>query len=61
MAFIPKSSIVTTLTSIFFLTFEINKAIIDFRDFSDVLLCSIAIICLSIPFIKYTKSQQALT
>ena len=50
-----KSSDVISVVCMAFLAFEVLKAIIDFRDFNDVLLCTIAIISLIIPIIRYTK------
>jgi hypothetical protein len=59
LVLMSKKSIVISLVCIFFLTFEVNKAIIDFRDLSDVLLCVIAIFCLTIPIIKYYYSEKS--
>jgi hypothetical protein len=56
--FLPKSSIGISLVCIFFLTFEVNKAIIDFGDLGDVFLCVIAIFCLTIPIIKFTTKKS---
>ena len=40
-----------------FLAFEVLKAVVDFRDFGDVSLCAIAIFCLAIPLVKYSKNK----
>ena len=58
MVFVPKSSKVIFMVCIAFLTFEVFKAIIDFLDYRDVLICAIAIICLIIPVIRYSSKQK---
>ena len=55
IVFTQKTSFVISLVCIAFLSFEVFKAIIDFLDFRDVLLCTIAIICIIIPIIRYSK------
>jgi hypothetical protein len=49
-------SFVISLVCVSFLGFEIFKAIVDFLDFRDVFLCAIAIICLIIPIIRFSKT-----
>jgi hypothetical protein len=56
LVFAGKSSNGILVICLSFLTFEVFKAIIDFRDFGDVLLCVIGIICLAIPLIRYMKT-----
>ncbi len=53
-----KVSNVISVVCISFLTFEIFKAIIDYRDFNDVFLCTIAIICLIIPLVRYHETKS---
>ena len=52
----PKVSNTISIACIAFLTFEVFKAIVDFLDFGDVLFCAIAIICLIIPIIRFSKT-----
>jgi hypothetical protein len=59
LVLMSKNSTVISLVCIFFLTFEVNKAILDFSDLGDVLLCAIAIFCLTIPIIKYYYSENS--
>jgi uncharacterized membrane protein len=58
LVLMSKKSTVISLVCIFFIFFEVNKAIIDFRDLGDVVLCVIAIFCLTIPIIKYYFSVE---
>ncbi len=51
-----KRSNAISLVCIAFLAFEVLKAIVDFRDFNDVLLSTIGIICLLIPVIRYATT-----
>ena len=50
--FAPKRSKVVLTTNFAFIIFEAYKLLIDYHDFHDVLLCGIAIVCLSIPIIR---------
>jgi hypothetical protein len=50
--FAPKGSKGVLAINCVFLVFEVYKAIIDYQDFHDVLLCSVAIVCLLIPIIR---------
>ena len=59
VVFMPKVSNVISVICCAFLIFEGYKAIIDFFDFRDVLLCIIAIICLIIPLIRYSLKRKA--
>ena len=52
--FAPNRSKVILATSCALTVIEVYKAIIDYRDFHDVLLCIIAITCLIIPIIRYS-------
>jgi hypothetical protein len=56
LVFTQKVSFVISLVCVSFLGFEVLKAIVDFLDFRDVFLCTIAIICLIIPIIRYSKT-----
>lgn len=50
---VPKVSKVILAATFAFIVIEVYKAIIDYHDFRDVLLCVIAIACLIIPIIRY--------
>jgi hypothetical protein len=54
-----KASDEIAVLCISFLTFEVFKALIDYRDLNDVFLCAIAIICLIIPIIRYSKIENS--
>jgi hypothetical protein len=53
-----KFSYVISVVCIGFFTFEVFKALIDYRDFNDVFLCIIASFCLIIPIVRYSKIES---
>jgi hypothetical protein len=53
-----KFSAVISVVCFSFLTFEVFKALIDYRDINDVFLCVIAIFCLIIPIVRYSKIES---
>lgn len=55
MVLTKKATIVISSVCMFFLALEVLKAIVDFRDLWDFLLCTIATVCLVIPLIRYAK------
>jgi hypothetical protein len=54
-----KASAVISVVCIGFFTFEVIKALIDYRDINDVVLCATAIFCLIIPIIRYGKIENS--
>jgi hypothetical protein len=59
MVFVKKRMFVISIVCIGFLAFEVFKVIVDFRDVFDVLFCTIAIICLTVPLIRYSKKSES--
>jgi hypothetical protein len=53
-----KFSDVISVVCISFFTFELFKAIIDYRDINNVFLCAIASFCLIIPIVRYSKIKS---
>jgi hypothetical protein len=53
-----KYSDVISVVCISFFTFELFKAIIDYRDINDVFLCALASFCLIIPIVRYSKIES---
>jgi hypothetical protein len=53
-----KFSDLISVVCISFFTFEVIKALIDYRDINDVLLCVIASFCLIIPIFRYSKIES---
>jgi hypothetical protein len=53
-----KFSDIISVVCISFFTFEVFKALIDYRDINDVFLCVIASFCLIIPIIRYSKIKN---